>query len=349
MTAADFYQTHLDRVSRSFAFCIRQLPSPLREWVGLSYLLCRTVDTIEDSTWPRLEDQMQMFARFDRALDEPGAAGELANCLDQFPSDASESEKLLVKDSARLLEDFHRLPEPVYAMIRGSIHSMSLGMQHFRKASGGGPLRLQSLEEVNQYCFFVAGVVGELLAKLLARVEPAFAVSQENLVRAHHFGLFLQKVNLLKDQVDDLQHGRDLVPSRERMEISAQADAEGALRFLVDLPKPQIEFRRFCAWSLFLGLEALRVARRSVNEKRVLKIARHRTEQMLAEIEEVLLNDAALKEYFNKAAEGLGWRLSSKPEGWSAREIPAWLLRLYSGSLDGRHLGRLGLVELSLL
>ncbi len=49
---AEFYQTHLDRVSRSFAFCIRQLPDPLRGWVGLSYLLCRILDTIEDSPCP---------------------------------------------------------------------------------------------------------------------------------------------------------------------------------------------------------------------------------------------------------------------------------------------------------
>jgi hypothetical protein len=64
---------------------------------------------------------------------------------------------------------------------------------------------------------------------------------------------------------------------------------------------------------------------------------------MLAEIEEILLNDAALKEYFNKATEGLGWRLSPKPEDRSAREIPAWLLSLYNGPLDDRHLGQLGL------
>jgi hypothetical protein len=31
---ADFYQQQLDRVSRSFAFCIEQLPEPLRGWVG---------------------------------------------------------------------------------------------------------------------------------------------------------------------------------------------------------------------------------------------------------------------------------------------------------------------------
>jgi farnesyl-diphosphate farnesyltransferase len=38
------------RLSRTFALTIPKLPHGLQEPVSVAYLLCRTVDTIEDST-----------------------------------------------------------------------------------------------------------------------------------------------------------------------------------------------------------------------------------------------------------------------------------------------------------
>src|SRR6185503_11000917 len=98
----EFYQSHLDRVSRSFAFCIRQLPDPLRDWVALSYLLCRLVDTVEDSAWTDLPLQMEAFRRFDRALE---GAESLSGWADLFPQGIPESEKLLVAEAQALMDD----------------------------------------------------------------------------------------------------------------------------------------------------------------------------------------------------------------------------------------------------
>src|ERR1035437_791690 len=128
---SDFYQSHLDRVIRSFAFCIRQLPPPLREWVGLSYLLCRVVDTIEDSAWPNLAAQMEAFRQFDASLMSSSGIPALAAWRDIFPNDIPTSEKLLIADATVLLEDFHKFPPQVHEMIRELVLSMSQGMQHF--------------------------------------------------------------------------------------------------------------------------------------------------------------------------------------------------------------------------
>ena len=78
-----------------------------------------------------------------------------------------------------------------------------------QKKDKSGHLKLGSLKEVNQYCFFVAGVVGEALAKLVSHVEPQFQTAKFRILDAHHFGLFLQKVNILKDQVNDRGEGRE--------------------------------------------------------------------------------------------------------------------------------------------
>lgn len=340
---SDFYQTHLDRVSRSFAFCIRQLPQPLRDWVGLSYLLCRIVDTIEDSAWPNLEAQMKAFADFDASLTRSADISRIENWQVDFPHGIPDGEKELIQDAAHLMRDFHQFPPQVYEMIRELVMSMSQGMQHFCKLRRDGSLRLSSLGEVNQYCFFVAGVVGELLAKLVSRVEPKFRLSQVNVLRAHHFGLFLQKVNLLKDQVGDEEVGRHLIPSRQLVEDSSQENAARALDFLLDVPKEQIEFRRFCAWSLFLGLEALSVARNSLRRKSVLKVPRAQMQLVLEKVEGALEDDGAMRSLFESFTQKLGWPPKGLAIPLSAREFPEWMLQLYRGPLDSKSLAELGL------
>ncbi len=340
----EFYQEHLDRVSRSFAFCIRQLPSPLRDWIALSYLLCRTLDTIEDAAWPSGDAQLAAFRDFDRALLLEGNNQALDKLTADFTVSLPASERLLLQDAPGLFADLQALPAPVRDIMRELISVMSAGMQHFTRKKSGGDLRLQTLAEVNQYCFFVAGVVGELLAKLVATVEPRFVLSQVNLLRAHHFGLFLQKVNLLKDQVGDEKSGRHLIPSRDVVELSSSENADSALEFLLDLPKEQVEFRRFCAWSLFLGLEALNVARRSVVEQRVIKVGRDRANELLVEVESGLNDDGALRSLFGSFQEKLGWvrAVASSP---IQQEIPTWLLSLYRGPLSAASMSQLGMAR----
>jgi len=343
-SSADYYQTHLDRVSRSFALCIRQLPSPLRDWVGLSYLLCRLVDTIEDSHWPNLSEQLLIFARFDRALLAEAEVVHLRDWQRAFPAGLPEGEIALLVDAEKLLTDYHRFPPQIHEVIRELVHSMSRGMQHFCRRKNGGHLRLGSLTEVNQYCFFVAGLVGELLVKLSARIEPRFPVTESMLVKAHHFGQFLQKVNLLKDQVGDEREGRYLIPSREQVELSSRENANRAFEFLLALPKEQIEFRRFCAWSLFLGLEALRVARRSLVEHKVLKVSRQRTMELFASIEGCLSDDGRMRQLFQSLTEVLGWT-QDMPRVTRGQVVPEWMRELYHGPLEPISLSQLGVTS----
>jgi phytoene/squalene synthetase len=335
MTQAEFYQIHLDRVSRSFAFCIAQLTSPMREWVGLSYLLCRILDTVEDSTWPAQAAQFQAFALFDQALLDASKIIQLENWASLFPHGLSSGEKMLLEDAAEILEDLHRLPQDVQAKIQSLVRSMSQGMQHFAAQNKAGTLYLHNLDEVNQYCFFVAGLVGELLCELLAEVEKDFSPDQTNVTRAHQFGLFLQKVNLLKDQAQDEKSGRNLIPSRQIVEQSARENAVKAFEFLLKVPVHQVEFRRFCAWSLFLGLEAVSVARAD----QVAKIPRVRAEEIVLNVEVSLPDPQKLRSLFDAAFEKLGWN-QMKAAPHTAAVIPEWLYGIYQG-----HLSRESLAE----
>src|SRR4051812_34444681 len=108
----EFQQAHLDQVSRSFAFCIRRLPQPLGRWVGLTYLICRILDTIEDTKWSDLQKQNEMFERFEAAIAHREACERLAGWEQNF-SDLPAGEFEVLKDAHLILADLHELPESV--------------------------------------------------------------------------------------------------------------------------------------------------------------------------------------------------------------------------------------------
>ncbi len=233
MMETEFYQSHLDRVSRSFAYCISQLDAPLRGWVSLTYLICRILDTVEDAPWNRLSEQLRQFGQFDEFLLNPPQPELVRSWNQQFPLEIPEGEKLLLRDSALVFGELHGTPLTVRAVIQEMIVCMSAGMQHYsRLRKQRGQVRLINLREVNQYCFFVAGIVGETLAQLVRHVEPQVRAARTFVLEAHHFGLFLQKINLLKDQFKDEQEGRFFVHSREEIKESLNRNSLGAWRFL---------------------------------------------------------------------------------------------------------------------
>lgn len=275
---AEFYQGHLNRVSRSFALCIEQLDHPLREYVGMAYLLCRVLDTVEDSRWNSWREQETAFLEFDGFIQGPSVGGaELLEDVrvwsQRIPHGIPDGERALLEVFDQIVSDYVDLPRNIRMALEAPILSMSAGMRHFaaRQWRGDGSVwRLQSLRDVNRYCFFVAGVVAEILTGLLLearrekgpifRNDPLFSRLLEDGCR---FGLFLQKVNLLKDQITDERVGRYLVPDRLEVFRSLRQDAEASLRYLLSLPQEAFSYRIFCAWSFFLGLASLPLIQKS--------------------------------------------------------------------------------------
>jgi phytoene/squalene synthetase len=329
---SDFYQEHLDRVSRSFAFCIARLDEPLREYVGLGYLICRLVDTVEDAPWKTFAEQSQSFADFDHLLSKVSREG-CRKWADGISKEIPQGEKLLLDDAFEILNDFQKLPPAVYEALIHPIRSMSRGMRFYMERTAlAGELRLRDQVDVNRYCFFVAGVVGEMLTQLLKTEIPE--LPKVDLVQAYRFGLFLQKVNLLKDQASDEPQGRFLIPSRPLVRANVMVDAREAFAYLLSIPHGAESFRLFCAWSLFLGLASLPWIDQADREKRTLKISRDETFVLLAKVEELILNDEKLRELF----EDLYVKAFAQPcipltpEASTPEEPP--YLALYEGALS---------------
>lgn len=292
----EFQDRHLQKVSRSFAFCIAQLPLPLRGWVGLSYLMCRILDTIEDAPFENVGRQRELFAEFESAvLDDQVSLGE--DWARSFPPLIPRGEAELLAQAGQVLRQFHELPPQVKPWITQMVQKMGQGMTAFCETKNGPVFRLQSLNDVRRYCYVVAGVVGEALSRIVALVDSSFVVTEDVLERARQFGEFLQKVNILKDQSADEREGRFLVPNRPELWESARKNALSSFLYIESLPARQIEYRRFCAWSFFLGLETLR----SIRSRGQNKVSQDVLAQVLAKVESGLVeSDSSLANYFQE-------------------------------------------------
>lgn len=294
MQGIEFYQGHLDRVSRSFAFCIQKLDPPFRQWISLSYLLCRALDTIEDAPWTSAEAQEDQYSAFSSFLFQPPTEAHALKWSHGFPTAIPDSEKALLRDSVFLFQDLQQLPESVRGIIQTAVEKMAKGMLRYSMRGNTGGLRLDGMTDVNRYCYFVAGVVGELLSWLFSVYRPDFEADGEFHKNALHFGLFLQKINLLKDQSMDQREGRYLVPDRAVLLASLRANARGAVRYLTQLPVEEKGFRTFCAWSLFLGAASLPWMEQAHAAQDGTKIPRSVTQQLLTAIEAIVQDNDAL-------------------------------------------------------
>jgi len=336
-----YYREHLQRVSRSFAFCIEKLDEPFRHWVGLSYLLCRVLDTVEDSPWQSLEIQRLQFDQFHAFLDNVPELEALATWASRFSASIPEGETLLLRDSMRLFVDLQQIPATARRAIQLGVKRMDDGMAWYAaERVTDGQFKLLNLRDVNRYCYIVAGLVGELLTKLYCAYRPDFKPTGRFQVDACHFGLFLQKINLLKDQGTDAKEGRFLVPNREVLLSSLRKDAEGALRYLQALPGDEKGFRTFCGWSLFLGAASLPWIQKNAELGDGSKIPREVTQALLAQIEEIVQDNGILDQVF---AEYFPELPAVEDQAPLDEKSTAWFGNLTSGALPASELASLGM------
>ncbi len=220
----------LQRTSRTFALAIPLLPEPTRNQVGIAYLLFRIADTFEDAVlWTR-ERRLEALGRFVELLDQdPTSAEALAGeCLREPPLEHAGYRELLAR-MPLVLRDFGALPLPARVAIRRHFIRSVDGMKQFvRRSDERNRLSLSDIDDLRDYCYSVAGIVGELLTELylLDRAELAtFAEELRN--RAASFGEGLQLVNILKDAPRDAAEGRVYIPGgvelQAVLELTGQA------------------------------------------------------------------------------------------------------------------------------
>jgi farnesyl-diphosphate farnesyltransferase len=210
----EFCRDILPRVSRTFALSIEALPDGLRTAVGNAYLLCRIVDSIEDE--PSLDGghRNQLFETFDRLLDDAtdAAAFELMCARASVGGAGAHGE--LCRRSGAVFRRFAALPASQRSAIRPHVLEMSAGMRSYC-ARGVGPrparpapsqgFHISHMADLERYCYFVAGTVGNLLTALFEDTVDGLSEEARRGLRerAVPFGIGLQMVNVVKDVAAD--------------------------------------------------------------------------------------------------------------------------------------------------
>ncbi|UCE89917.1 MAG: squalene/phytoene synthase family protein [Pseudomonadota bacterium] len=283
LTDREYQDYILQGVSRTFALTIPQLPDSLGTAVSNAYLLCRITDTIEDE--PALSPaQKRYFSdQFVKVVNGEFAAEQFARELHPLLSDSTlEAERDLVEHTARVIRLTHGFNVRQRAAMARCVDIMANGMARFQAQID--PAGLANIEELNQYCYYVAGVVGEMLTDLFCEYSDEIAQHRDTLQElAVSFGQGLQMTNILKDVWEDRKRGACWLPkdifrqygfdlgmlsesnhdeafaiALEKLIAIAHAHLQNALCYTLLIPSEEKGIRRFCFWALGMALLTLR-------------------------------------------------------------------------------------------
>lgn len=273
----------LTQVSRTFALTIPELPAELCPLVTNAYLLCRIADTIEDEPGLSARQKRHYENLYLNVVsghaDAQGFSDELSPRL---TDQTLQAERDLVRTLPQVLTIFRTLSPFQQDAILHCLSVMTQGMSEFQEQAG-----LQGLathQQLDRYCYCVAGVVGTLLTELFIDFDPSLLSRRESLHRlALSFGAGLQLTNIVKDHWDDRLQGvcwlpRDLL-AKYGVQLAqlnagqddphyAQALAEligtahshlqRALQYTLLIPARHTGIRRFVLWTIGLALLTLR-------------------------------------------------------------------------------------------
>ena len=284
-SAADetFQISILQGVSRTFALTIPVLPDALCRAVGNAYLLCRIADTIEDDAGLDWEAKRRYAAWFLATVEgEEAAEAFAAELAPRLADHATAAERELIANTASVIRITRALaPNQITALAR-CVRVMSDGMVHYQ-----GQETLDGLPDqraMDRYCYYVAGVVGEMLTELFCHHCPALQPQREKLLKLGiSFGQGLQMTNILKDIWEDRARGACWLPRAEfeprgivlsRLTPGSGGDAfaaglrrllgvahghlRNALEYTLIIPPSEPGIRKFCLWALGMAVLTLR-------------------------------------------------------------------------------------------
>jgi len=281
--AAEAYQNQiLPEVSRTFALTIPQLDVRLRTVIANAYLLCRIADTIEDEQALPGDVKQQFHDRFTRVVasteDPHSFARDLAPLLN---GNTLAAERDLVAHTASILAVTDGFNPVQRESLARCIRTMCTGMPDFeRRASTAG---LADMREMDRYCYYVAGIVGQTLTDLFCDFSPRIAERHEAMSKLDvSFGQGLQMTNILKDFWEDRERGVCWLPhdlfARAGVELGevrrndvpaafgkayaqligiAHSHLRNALDYTLLIPEKEVGIRRFCLIALGLAMRTL--------------------------------------------------------------------------------------------
>ncbi len=188
MTPQDYVQQKAAASGSSFYYAFLFLPAPRRAAITAFYAFCREVDDVVDET------------------SDPGVARtKLAWWQDE------------------VVKSFAGKPShPVMQALMPCAQSYGIEQRHLQAVIDGCQMDLQQTRYLDypglqSYCHLVAGIVGEVAAKIFGQTQA------QTTDYAHRLGLAFQLTNIIRDVGEDAMRGRVYLPLSELQKFGVKA------------------------------------------------------------------------------------------------------------------------------
>jgi len=214
--AWEFCRSILPGVSRSFALTIPVLDGELYRPVLINYLIDRLLDNFEDELDRdnfSLDERKMMMDKVVKLFNpaskdyfaEVNEIKEYGKMMPVAPLRELTEKVILLRKAYDTLEKV--LKDFSHKWLR----EMNLGMQKYLT------VKIRDFEDLNEYCYYVAGTVGGFLTDLVLHLsDVSVSYGKELQSTFNSSGLFLQKINLVRDvRRDYLEQGRVFWPLEE--------------------------------------------------------------------------------------------------------------------------------------
>lgn len=331
--ALEFCVEILPRVSRTFAINIRVLKGELYKAVLVAYLFCRIVDTVEDAEDLSIDLRNRLLDDYMAFFETPPLnPRRLSDWITLFGNlDLSDPQQRLIIDCPSVFEVFSNLPSSTRAIISDCVLEMAAGMRKTvnRQQHQESFHSLQTMTDLEQYCYYVAGTVGIMLTKLFAiyskSLKPTVAQRMADLQLSFAFGL--QMTNIIKDCSEDYRRGWCYIPvdlaakfgvpiaeffmpqhhqqslaTLDDLMIRSAKHLDDALDYTLLLPRSEVRMRLFNLWSLFFAVRTLSKTwhnRDLLNGEVKVKISRSEVYRTLIQTALLVTSNALLRRLYH--------------------------------------------------
>lgn len=286
--ALHFSRSILPLVSRTFAIGISYLPGDLGTAVVVGYLMCRIADTIEDDALATAQTKAALLRRFLACFDDRDTAESFG--ADAAGVQGSEHDLACLRRTGDVFLLYRTLTPETRETLRRWVGELVRGMQQFVERYPDG-IRIRTLPEYREYCYYVAGTVGHLLTELWHEhsIFVDDRVYDRLLSECEAFGEAQQTVNIIRDIAADAGRENSVyVPQEALLAVGssqdalfrpdlieqnraaldslielAHADIEASLRYIFAIPVPAFRIRLFCVIPTLLAAATLRELERS--------------------------------------------------------------------------------------
>ncbi|MDC9720404.1 MAG: phytoene/squalene synthase family protein [Gammaproteobacteria bacterium] len=331
-TDSEYQDYILQGVSRTFALTIPQLSKGLVQVVGNAYLWCRMADTIEDD--PQLA--LALKGHFSHQLtglleSQESTDAWVVELQPHLHSDTESAELDLIANSQRIMRLFRSFSPTQKSIIQQCVATMVQGMMHYQANQPHSGL--PNVLALNDYCYHVAGIVGEMLTLLYCDYSSKFRPNKAQLMPlAVSFGQGLQMTNILKDIWQD--QGREIcwlpqdVFSKYNIELQdlskqrtnpdfhrgvrelvaiAHGHLQDALSYTLMIPKAEQGYRNFCLWAIGMALLTLKNIDKQPDFQHSLqiKISHNKVKIIFVVTRLIGRSNGLVKLFFKRVARGL--------------------------------------------